>query len=106
VPVVAVSSGAKVLAHEASIIATKERAERKIIEFFKKIVVDGAGHSITKRHPAFNHTAACAVKRAGIVDVSADRFRMPLRASPDCNRSAVCCSLDSQDGSASKAILV
>jgi hypothetical protein len=34
VPVVAVSSGAKVLAHEASIIATKERAEMKMIEFF------------------------------------------------------------------------
>jgi len=44
VPVVAVSSGAKVLAHEASIIATKERAEMKMIEFFipRKIVVDGA----------------------------------------------------------------
>ena len=50
-PVVAVSSGAKVLLHEASIIATKERAEMKMIEFFiaRKIVVDGAGHSITKR---------------------------------------------------------
>jgi hypothetical protein len=37
--------------HEASIIATKERAEMKMIEFFitRKIVVDGAGHSITKR---------------------------------------------------------
>ena len=48
VPVVAVSSGAKVLLHEASIIATKERAEMKMIEFFiaRKIVVDGA---------AFNH---------------------------------------------------
>jgi hypothetical protein len=34
VPVVAVSSGAKVLLHEASIIATKERAEMKMIEFF------------------------------------------------------------------------
>jgi hypothetical protein len=50
-PVVAVSSGAKVLLHEASIIATKERAEMKMIEFFiaKKIVVDGAGNSIRKR---------------------------------------------------------
>jgi len=53
-PVVAVSSGAKTLGmllHEASIIATKERAEMKMIEFFiaRKIVVDGAGHSITKR---------------------------------------------------------
>ena len=50
-PVVAVSSGAKMLLHEASIIATKERAEMKMIEFFiaRKIVVDGAGHSITKR---------------------------------------------------------
>ena len=39
------------LLHEASIIATKERAEMKMIEFFivRKIVVDGAGHSITKR---------------------------------------------------------
>ncbi|PYK24629.1 MAG: hypothetical protein DME59_12835 [Verrucomicrobia bacterium] len=50
-PVVSVSSGAKTLLHEASIIATKERAEMKMIEFFiaRKIVVDGAGHSITKR---------------------------------------------------------
>ena len=52
-PVVAVSSGAKALGrllHEASIIATKERAEMKMIEFFiaRRIVVDGAGHSITK----------------------------------------------------------
>jgi len=39
------------LLHEASIIATEERAEMKMIEFFiaRKIVVDGAGHSITKR---------------------------------------------------------
>jgi hypothetical protein len=37
--------------HEASIIATEERAEMKMIEFFiaRKIVVDGAVHSITKR---------------------------------------------------------
>ena len=37
--------------HEASIIATKERAEMKMIEFFiaRRIVVDGGGHSITKR---------------------------------------------------------
>jgi len=37
--------------HEASIIATKERAEMKMIEFFiaRKIVVDDAGHSITER---------------------------------------------------------
>ena len=51
-PVVAVSSGAKVLLHEASII--KERAEMKMIEFFiaGKIVVDGAGHSITNRRDA------------------------------------------------------
>ena len=50
------------LLHEASIIATKERAEMKMIEFFiaRKIVVDGAGHSITKRR--------AVVKRAGIVD--------------------------------------
>jgi tRNA(Met) C34 N-acetyltransferase TmcA len=40
-----------ILSHEASIIAAKESAEMKTIEFFtiKKIVVDGAGHSITKR---------------------------------------------------------
>jgi hypothetical protein len=46
-----VSSGAKALLHEASVIATKERAEMKMIEFFIaiKIVVDGAGHSMTKR---------------------------------------------------------
>ena len=39
------------LLHEVSIIAAKERAEMKMIEFFiaRKIVVDGAGHSITKR---------------------------------------------------------
>ena len=50
-PVVAVSSGANVLLHEARIIATKERAEMKMIEFFiaRKIVVEGAGHSIIKR---------------------------------------------------------
>jgi hypothetical protein len=37
--------------HEASIIAAKERAEMKMIEFFiaRKIVVEGAGHSIIKR---------------------------------------------------------
>jgi hypothetical protein len=34
VDVVAVSSGAKTLSHEASIIAAKERAEMKMIEFF------------------------------------------------------------------------
>ena len=50
-PVVAVSSGAKVLLHEARIIATKERIEMKTIEFFitGKIVVDRAGHSIANR---------------------------------------------------------
>ena len=39
------------LLHEASIIATKESAEMKMIEFFiaRKIVVDGAGHSSTNR---------------------------------------------------------
>jgi hypothetical protein len=39
------------LPHEASIIASKERAEMKMIEVFtaRKIVVDGAGHSITER---------------------------------------------------------
>ena len=47
--------------HEASIIATKERAEIQMIEFFiaRKIVVDGAGHSITKRREV--------AKRAGFV---------------------------------------
>jgi hypothetical protein len=37
--------------HEASIIATKERAEMKMIEFFtaRKIVIYAAGHLITKR---------------------------------------------------------
>ena len=50
-PVVAVSSGANVLLHEARIIATKERTEMKTIEFFiaGKIVVESAGHSITNR---------------------------------------------------------
>jgi len=40
-----------VLLHEARIIATKERTEMKIIEFFiaGKIVVEGAEHSITNR---------------------------------------------------------
>ena len=59
-PVVAVSSGAKVLLHEASIIATKERAEMKMIEFFiaRKIVVDGAGHSITNRCESRNRMEA------------------------------------------------
>jgi hypothetical protein len=52
--VVAVSSGAKApgtLLHEVSIIATKESAERKMIEFFiaRKSGVDGPGHPITKR---------------------------------------------------------
>ena len=38
------------LLHEASIIAAKERAEMKIEYFIaRKIVVDGAGHSIRKR---------------------------------------------------------
>jgi len=50
------------LLHEASIIATKEKAEMKMIDFFiaRKIVVDGAGHSIAK--------APCAGKRAVIFD--------------------------------------
>ena len=41
-PVLAVSSGARMLLHEANIIATKERAEMKMIEFFmaRIIVVD------------------------------------------------------------------
>jgi hypothetical protein len=39
------------LSHAGSIIATKDRAEMKMIEVFieRKIVVNGAGHSITKR---------------------------------------------------------
>jgi hypothetical protein len=39
------------LSHEASIIATEERAEMKMIEFFipRKLSFDGAGHSITTR---------------------------------------------------------
>jgi len=38
------------LSHEASIIAAKEKAEMKMIEFFiiEKGVADGVGHSITK----------------------------------------------------------
>jgi len=45
-----------ILSHEASIIATKERAQVKMTEFFiPRIVVDGIGHSITLRR---------AVKRA------------------------------------------
>ena len=60
----AVSSGAKALGmllHEASIIATEERAEIKMIKFFivRRIVVDGR---------AFNHKAPLIVKRAGFVD--------------------------------------
>ena len=59
----AVSSGAKALGmllHEASIIATEERAEIKMIKFFivTRIVVDGG---------AFNHKALLIVKRAGLV---------------------------------------
>ena len=42
------------LSHEASIIAATERAEMKMIDFFiVRIVVDGAGYSITKRR--FSH---------------------------------------------------
>ena len=38
------------LSHEASIIATKERAKIRIIDFcIARIVVDGAGYSITER---------------------------------------------------------
>ena len=42
--------------HEASIIAAKERAEINMIELFiaRKIVVDRAGHSITKRRARVN----------------------------------------------------
>ena len=46
--------------HEASIIASKERAEMKTIEFFipRKL-------SLTAQ--IFNHTAPCAVKHTGFV---------------------------------------
>jgi hypothetical protein len=56
VDVTVVSAGEKglnefnMLSHEASIIATTESAEIRIIDFFiVRIVVDGAGHSITER---------------------------------------------------------
>ena len=56
VDVVVVSSRAKGLyalgmfSHEANIIATKERAEMKMIEFFipRKLSLTALGHSITK----------------------------------------------------------
>ena len=65
-PVVAVSSGAKVLLHEA-IIATKERIEMKTIEFFitGKIVVDRAGHSIANRRDPSDIDEARNVEREG-----------------------------------------
>jgi len=49
VPVVADSSGAKTLSHEASIIATKERAEMKMIEYFivRKLSMPSRHDSIT-----------------------------------------------------------
>lgn len=51
------------LLHEASIIATEERAEMKMIKFFiaRRIVVDGG---------AFNHKALLIVKRADIASVA------------------------------------
>ena len=52
------------LAQETSAISTTESAETRIIDFvMARTVVDAAGQ--------FNHTAPCAVKRAGILDVSA-----------------------------------
>src|SRR4029077_5862058 len=49
------------LAQETSAISTTENAETRIIDLFMAgTVVDAAGQ--------FNHTAPCAVKRAGIVD--------------------------------------
>jgi hypothetical protein len=44
---------------EASIIAIKETAEMKMIEFFieRKIVIEGAGHSITKHRAVKNRPA-------------------------------------------------
>ena len=47
--------------HEASIIATEERTEMKMIKFFiaRRIVVDDG---------AFNHKAPLIVKRTGFVD--------------------------------------
>jgi hypothetical protein len=53
-----------VLLHEASIIATKERTEMKMIEFF-------IARNCRWRRGTFNHKAPWAVKRAGIVD---DKF--------------------------------
>jgi hypothetical protein len=51
-----------ILSQEASIIAPKERAEMKMIEFFipKKLL-------LLVFTAAFNHTAPCAVKRAGSI---------------------------------------
>jgi hypothetical protein len=51
-----------ILSQEASIIAAKERAEMKMIEFFisRKLL-------LLVFTAALNHTAPCAVKRAGIV---------------------------------------
>ena len=50
-----------ILSQEASIIAAKERAEMKMIEFFipRKLL-------LLVFTAALNHTAPCAVKRAGI----------------------------------------
>jgi len=67
--VAAVSSDAKglyalgILSQAGSIIAAKERAEMKMIEFFipRKLL-------LPVFTAALNHTAPCAVKRAGIVE--------------------------------------
>jgi uncharacterized membrane protein YecN with MAPEG domain len=55
-----------ILSQEASIIAAKERAEMKMIEFFipRKLLL----LVLT----ALNHTAPCAVKRAGVVLIAPD----------------------------------
>jgi hypothetical protein len=75
VDVVVVSVGAKGLyalgmfSHEASTIATKERAEMKMIEFF-------IARKLSLTAPTFNHTAPWAVKRAEIAgDIGLDRWQ-------------------------------
>jgi hypothetical protein len=50
------------LLHEANIMATKERAEMKMIEFFI------ARKTVVEQRWTFNHKAPFAVKRVGFVD--------------------------------------
>ena len=82
------------LLHEASIIATRERAEMKMSEFFieRKIVVDGAGHSITKRRAVkplnasnrTQHQSLCyTVRKAHAVFL----VKMKRTSSPNAKRS-------------------